>query len=121
MVRFILCTSHLNWSVHMLSDKDQRECLERLAKRMRIQTIPDVVAGNLPEDSLRFAFATNDEDYWEELERETRRLLTIYHAGSGAPASPPSRDERGVPQEVEVEVSEYGQKRARAFSEVATA
>jgi hypothetical protein len=105
----------------MFSDEDRSECLERLAARMRMKAIPDGVAENLPEDCLRFAFTTDDEDYWEELVEEARRLLRVYHAGSVAPASPPKREERGAPQEIEVELSEYSRKRAQAFSGVAAA
>jgi hypothetical protein len=105
----------------MLSDEDRRECMERLAARMRIEAVPETVANNLPDDFVYYAHIRNDEESWNELEVETRRLLRVYRGGSAAPASPSNRGERGGPQEIEVELSEYSRKRAQAFSEVAVA
>ena len=105
----------------MLRDEDRRECLESLATRMRIKAVPETVANNLPDDFVYYAHVRNDEESWNELEEETRRLLRVYCSGSAAPVAPPNREERGAPQEIEVELSEYSRKRAQAFSEVAAA
>jgi len=106
----------------MLSEANRKACLEELVERLGREEMPKEVAEALPDQMMNNAYATGDEDFWDELEKEARRLLRVYQAGAGSGSPPPGREEnRRAPAEIAVEPSENSLKRARAFSEVAAA
>ena len=104
--------------MQQLSDEDRIACLEQLAQRLR-REVPDAVADELPEDAMYYAFITKDDHYWRELEQATERLLRTYSAGAASSAAPPSREERGAPQEIEFELDDYTLRRGEVLAELA--
>jgi hypothetical protein len=108
-----------------VKDEDRRVALEILAERLGREDIPDVIADDsVIQDYLGTAYVTDDEEYWGEAERETRRLLNVYFSAPGG-SRPPGRGEgegaHAPSMEIDVQPSEQASKRAQAFSEMAAA
>jgi hypothetical protein len=101
-----------------LEDEDQIEVLERLAERLDLEDLPDVVADNLDPHLLWDAFYIDDEGHWAELETEARKLLNIFYEGPGNSRPPGRGKDRGAPDEVAVNPSEDVTKRADALAEI---
>jgi hypothetical protein len=106
----------------MLSNEDFQECREKLAARLRVESIPDEVWDVLAEgDAVYDAITHGDKQSRQALDNEARKLFKVYRAGSAASVAPGRGEEGGAPPEIAVEPSEYSRKRAQAFSEVAAA
>lgn len=105
----------------MMTDQDLNTAMLDLAKRLRLEEMPDAVATDIYlRDLTRVAYSSGEKEHWTEAEAEARRLLGIHRAGASGYAAPSGRtEERSVPQEIEFELDDYTQKRGELFAELA--
>jgi hypothetical protein len=104
---------------YQLEGEERVDALERLAERLGVEDLPDVVTDNLEPHHLWTAYRLNEEEYWGDVEKEARKLLDVYYDPSGRSRPPGRGKDRGAPDEVAVKPSENVTKRAEALAEVA--
>jgi len=73
---------------YRLEDEDRMEVLERLAERLGVEALPDVVTDNLDTQYLWTAYHMDEDEHWGEVEKEARKLLNVYYDSSGISRPP---------------------------------
>jgi hypothetical protein len=101
-----------------ISEEDHRLMLEWLEGKL--EPLPQTVRSNLPEEAV--SYFHGDEEERKMLLDRVRGLLNVYKdraASAGAARTGRGKELREVPQEIEVELDEYTQRRGELLAELA--
>lgn len=101
----------------VLTDGERAKALEILAKRLGWPDVPGAVADALDLGTLSIAYAVNDKENWDEVERDAKEILAGNYPGAGDGSL--GRKKRPAPREIAVKPEKDTLRRAEAFAEVA--